>query len=92
MVEHIPRLTRQSIRPGPGWSKLAGAVYQHRTGLRIHIYGLCWWIGGRLVRGRLWPESQWLDLFIRANGGNRRRGVMAWAKFTQARGSEAADA
>lgn len=68
------------MRPGPGWSHMGGAVYQHATGIRIHVYGLCGFPGGHLSNGNQWPESQELDRLIRINGGNRKRGVMAWAR------------
>jgi len=68
------------LRPGPGWRSFANqAVFQHESGIRIHVYGLAGVEKDVLLNGKLWPESRMLDWFIRVNGGNRRRGVMAWA-------------
>ena len=70
---------RRANRPGPGWRHLGGAVWEHDCGVRIHIYGLCRSSRGPFVNGRMWPESRNLDRMIQINGGNRKRGVMAWA-------------
>ncbi len=66
-------------RPGPGWRHVNGAVYAHTSGLVIHTYGLAMIPGTIVVWGTRWPESQRLDKYIKINGGNRCRGVMAWA-------------
>jgi len=63
----------------PGWKPLGFAVYEHASGIRAHAYGVCGLSPGPLVWGTQWPESMVLDRFIRQNGGNRRRGVLAWA-------------
>ncbi len=66
-------------RPGPGWKHLGCAVYEHSSGMRIHTHGLCRFRGGPFIDGTMWPEWQKLNMAIRVNGGNRRRGVMVWA-------------
>lgn len=66
------------LNPGPGWTHAGPAVYDHTSGIRIHVHGFCRLPGGYIIRGCQWPESRELDRFIRINGGNRRRGVMAW--------------
>ena len=63
----------------PGWKPLGGAVYEHTSGIRAHAYGVCGLSPEPLVFGNQWPESQCLDHFVRLCGGNRRRGVLAWA-------------
>lgn len=63
----------------PGWKHVAGSVYDHESGLRVHGSGLCRLPDGRCVWGMQWPESQTLERFVRICGGSRRRGVMAWA-------------
>jgi len=72
-------LDRLVMRPGPGWKHLAGPVWEHTTGTRIHTMGLVRlpdkthiWIN-HFDAGKL---GRWL---VRANGGNRKRGLMAWA-------------
>lgn len=67
------------LRPGPGWKHLGGPVYEHQSGWRIHAMGICGFPVDPLFDGRRWPESRELERMIRINGGNRKRGVMAWA-------------
>jgi hypothetical protein len=67
-----------SMRPGPGWRCVWGPVWDHASGLRVHVGGECR-LDGRIICGGLWPEFRELDRFIRINGGNRKRGTMAWA-------------
>lgn len=67
-------------KPGPGWKRLGGAVYEHTSGNRIHVMGLLRTPAGEMINGMQWPESQVLTRFVRMAGGNHRRGVMAWAK------------
>ncbi len=68
-------------KPGPGWSPVGIApVWDHdRSGLRVHASGICLLPDGCVIIGSVWPESQSLNWFVRINGGNRRRGAMAWA-------------
>lgn len=66
-------------KPGPGWKHMGGVVWEHCSGVRIHVAGLCGMVPGTMIDGKKWPESKSLDRYIRINGGNRRRGVMAWA-------------
>mgnify|MGYP000454021796 CR=1 FL=1 len=61
------------------WTNLGGAVYEHPSGARIHTYGMLRMPDRSWVNGALWPESAILDRYVRIHGGNRRRGVMAWA-------------
>lgn len=66
-------------RPGPGWKHIAGPVYEHTSGIRIHVFGMALLPSGVWINGRTWPEHKALDLCIRICGGTRRRGVMVWA-------------
>lgn len=64
-------------RPGKGWSHLAGAVYEHRTGIRIHLGGVI-----RLSNKVVFMDHQiskrfWL--YKKITGGNRKRALMALA-------------
>jgi hypothetical protein len=66
--------------PGPGWTRAGIApVYDHVSGVRVHVTGLCRLASGEMIWGRRWPECQILDRMIRINGGNRKRGAMAWS-------------
>lgn len=75
------------MRPGPGWKNCGGPpcdpqhgpVWEHATGLRVHVSGMVRLADRTIVVGTNWPESKRLNRFIRINGGNRKRGVMAWA-------------
>jgi hypothetical protein len=67
-------------RPGPGWKWLAGSVWEHVSGVRIHI-------GGRIARladRRIICTHSAEDFnnqgrIIREQGGNVKRGLMVWA-------------
>ena len=65
-------------RPGNGWKHMGGAVYEN-NGLRIHICGLIRKSNGEFLNGNRHPEIADMNRFIIINGGNRRRGIMAWA-------------
>ena len=66
------------LRPGLGWKCLGEPVWEHTSGTRIH------W-SGPIVRlpdmtmPPVYPDMRRLNTVIRANGGNRKRGVMAYA-------------
>jgi len=66
-------------RPGQGWTHIGGAVYEI-NGTRLHINGLARLPSGQFVSAERWPAYQEARKFIRMNGGNRKRGLMAWAK------------
>lgn len=70
---------RGVMRPGSGWRHLAGAVYEHTNGTRMHMLGLIKKPDGSFLDANKWPESRYAARLIRINGGNRRRGLMAWA-------------
>ena len=72
-------MSASEYRPGPGWKHLGGAVYEHASGVRIHVAGLCGKQGGEPVVVNRWPVSSELNRFVRIAGGNRRRGMMAFA-------------
>jgi hypothetical protein len=64
-------------RPGPGWRHLAGSVYEHKSGVRIHLLGTVRLPGGIYRAADAYPDYR---RTIRINGGNRKRGLMAWAR------------
>jgi hypothetical protein len=66
------------MRPGKGWKKLSNTVYEHISGGRIHVGGLLRFPKGDYLHMDHWPVTQDAYLFIRINGGNRKRGLMAW--------------
>ena len=68
-------------RPGAGWKHLGGSVYE-KDEVRVHVSGeLCRLKNGVFVSGNHWPMSRNLDRAIRVNGGNKKRGTMAWANM-----------
>lgn len=67
------------MKLGSGWKNVGGPVYEAPSGLRIHILGLCQLTNGELVNGMRWPESSRLNRYVLINGGNHKRGAMAWA-------------
>ena len=67
------------LRPGSGWTQTAlPVVWDHKSGIRIH------WSGPivRLPDGSmpsLWADLKRVNCMIEINGGNRKRGIMAYA-------------
>jgi hypothetical protein len=45
----------------------------------VHIGGVARLPNGEFLLANKWPESKEVDRIIRINGGNRRRGLLAWA-------------
>ena len=76
---------RVEMRPCSGWKHLAGAVFEHESGVRVHIAGLVKLPDGRYLHANKWPECREAEYMIRANGGNRKRGLMAWARAHNAK-------
>lgn len=62
------------MRPGPGWKQLNASVWE-----RIHLLGMIRLPNMIWLSEFKFPESRDANKFIRANGGNRKRGLMAWA-------------
>lgn len=81
-MTHIER--RVMMRPGHGWQHLGGSVYEHSSGIRMHMLGFVKLKNGKSLSASQWPESHDAARMIRINGGNRRRGLMAWARYAQA--------
>lgn len=67
------------MRPGPGWKRLSGAVYERNDGLRMHMLGLVRLPSGKLIDQFAPTQYQQVDKLVMINGGNRKRGLMAWA-------------
>lgn len=68
------------LRPGAGWTHLAGPVWRHTSGVRIHTMGVVR-LPDKTTHLSLsnWRESELGRRLVRINGGNRKRGLMAWA-------------
>lgn len=72
-------MTNQHIvRPGLGWKRLAGSVWEHSSGARVHCAGLVKMPSGVYYSIRNWAESKGMRKTIAINGGNVKRGLMAW--------------
>lgn len=67
------------MRPGVGWKHLAGPVWEHTSGARIHMMGII-----RLPDNKThlsltdWQDGEMGRRLVRINGGNKKRGLMAW--------------
>ena len=65
------------LKPGPGWKQQSTKpVWQHETGIRIHV-------SGRMIQTKKGISSISyndinLNLLTKINGGNRKRGLMAY--------------
>ena len=70
-------------KPGPGWRHLAGGVYEHQSGMRLHMLGMLRLSNGEFVNANTDAEYRTVALLTKANGGNRKRGLMAWARGVQ---------
>lgn len=70
---------RANTRPGPGWKHVAGPVYEHCSGTRIHLLGLIKTPDGRTAFLDKWPDAKEGRRFMKICGGNRKRALMAWA-------------
>ena len=68
-------------RPGPGWQQntITKAVWDHDSGMRLHMLGMLRLPNGEIRQANQWPTSQLADGCIRVAGGNRKRGLMIWA-------------
>jgi hypothetical protein len=55
-------------------------VYDHVSGVRLHLLGLVRLPTGEQVSANEWPESSAVWRYEQLNGGNRKRGLMAWAR------------
>jgi len=62
-------------KPGNGWKHISGPVYEHESGVRIHTMGLIKF-GVNSHADSSTPE---IRRYIRINGGNTKRGLMAYA-------------
>ena len=62
------------------WTRQSPAVWDHESGLRLHIGGFLRPANsGDFIAAFRWPESQVADYWIRVAGGNQKRGLMLWA-------------
>ena len=73
-------LAKKREKPGRGWTHINGPVLEHESGIRLHIWGLAGRIGEEPISANRWPESLAADRAIRIAGGNRKRGLMIWAR------------
>ena len=70
---------RRVMRPGAGWEHLDGPVWEHSNGTRVHMMGIARLPDMTFISATKWPDSREANRFIRINGGNRKRGLMALA-------------
>lgn len=67
-------------QPGPGWTHIAGGVYDHQSGARLHMLGTVRLPNGEHISASQYSEASKVWFLIKANGDNRKRGLMAWAR------------
>ena len=67
--------------PGPGWRQntITKSIWDHESGIRLHMLGMLRLPNGEIRQANQWPTSQLADGCIRVAGGNRKRGLMIWA-------------
>lgn len=66
-------------KPGPGWKWISGPVWEHASGMRLHLHGLVQLPNGEYLSANTLAEWQDVGRAVRIAGGNRRRGLMLWA-------------
>lgn len=67
------------LKPTSGWRQLSDIVWEHDNGTRVHCGGVVRLINGDHLFLDHWNESVLGRLLVRINGGNKKRGLMAWA-------------
>ena len=72
------QLDQLVTRPGSGWRHLAGPVWEHNSGARIHTIGLIRLPDKTYLSLNNLQEGEIGRLLLRINGGNMKRGLMAW--------------
>lgn len=82
-VAPVERLVRHHLRckPGRGWKQhdVTTCVWDHESGIRLHLGGCLRLADGRFVDANIWPEACSVSLAVRMAGGSRKRGLMLWA-------------
>lgn len=61
----------RQYKPGPGWRWLAGSVWEHVDGTRLHLMGLVL-VRGKPVYATSYPNSLRLNALERITGSTRR--------------------
>jgi len=72
-----------NFKPGKGWHAIGSGVYEFNGGLRIHLLGQCRLSNGTHISGNCYPDCIEMSKMIAINGGNRKRGIMTWARTLQ---------
>ncbi len=62
-----------------GWSHISGSVYEHKTGLRIHLLGIAKMPNGTVVDWQRWDQFKGMMSALKIQGHNHRRAMMHWA-------------
>lgn len=75
-------MKKTDINPGAGWEYMAGSVWRHSSGARIHLLGVVR-LSNLSCHNLNHIDGAMGRLMVRANGGNRKRGLMAWAKMLE---------
>lgn len=68
-------IRRFKRRPGIGWKHLAGSVWEHTTGIRIHLLGVTRFSDGTTMS---WNSQDKSDA-LRQQGFNAKRALMVWS-------------
>ena len=69
---------KQKYKPGPGWKMLNPSVYEKGV-FRIHVGGII----KNMITGQVVNVESKAGRFIKINGGNRKRGLMAYANHVR---------
>jgi len=70
---------KSKYKPGPGWKNLNGPVWEKGM-IRIHLS--CDLVKS-MITGTVITNHERVRFFTRVNGGNRKRGLMAYANHVR---------
>ena len=70
-------MDKKEIAPGPGWKHLGASVWENTDKVRICVGGMVRLPDHTFFHINNGDNDGWY--YIKMNGGNRKRGLMAWA-------------
>ena len=70
----------RKYKPKPGWCNLGGAVFE-RDGNRVHLLGHLRLKNSVHINFASWPYCVQFERMIVINGGNIKRGALAYADY-----------
>lgn len=63
---------------GSGWKKITNCIYDHTTGIRLHLSGMARLPNGKFIFINKSPEFEYFSKAEKITG-NRKRALMIWS-------------